>query len=244
MRGVELPARGLARKAWDVSLGLLYPERCVGCGAFGVLVCDACRAGMARTANVAVCPHCRAPWDGEGNCNRCLHLAMLEGVIAPALMVGVARRMVHGLKYRGVRAFAAEMAVELAPLAANLELDAAFAVPLHRSRERSRGYNQAELLLERTGLAQRPGQLVRLRKTKTQVGQRLGERRTNVRNAFAYRGPSLAGATVAVVDDVITTGATALECAQVLREAGARRVYAIAFARAAYDPERDAPIFD
>ena len=73
-----------------------------------------------------------------------------------------------------------------------------------------------------------------MRATASQVGLSASERRQNVAGAFRYRGPVLKGATVAVLDDVVTTGATAGECARVLREHGAARVYALAYARAPY----------
>jgi ComF family protein len=150
-------------------------------------------------------------------------------------MAGAARRVVHGLKFEGVRGLAAMMAQEMEPMMSATPCDVAFAVPLHRSRARSRGFNQAELLLRELGCAQAEGTLRRVRKTSTQVGLREGERRANVAGAFAYEGPRLDGAAVVLVDDVVTTGATADECARVLRDHGARRVTAIAFARANYE---------
>lgn len=125
-----------------------------------------------------------------------------------------------------------------------LSFDASFPVPLHRSRLRERGFNQSELLLRELPLpAPSPG-LVRVRRTDRQVGQRLNERRSNVAGAFAYSGPGLAGLRVALLDDVVTTGATAQECALVLRDAGAREVWVVAFARASYDPASPHPIDD
>lgn len=151
-------------------------------------------------------------------------------------MEGPARHLVHGLKYRGVTDLASLMAARMDLLNACVDFDVALAVPLHRSRERRRGFNQAALLLHRLRWPQAEGKLVRLRKTETQVGLRSSERRSNVRGAFAWRGPSLVGLRVAIVDDVITTGATVNECARVLREQGAHSVVAVAFARASYDP--------
>jgi ComF family protein len=159
-------------------------------------------------------------------------------------MEGVARQLVHAIKYRGVRDLALLMAERMHPLRDRRGFDMAVAVPLHRSRERRRGFNQAAEILRHTGWPQLEGPLVRVRKTDTQVGMSSGERRANISNAFAWHGPPLDGRSVAVVDDVITTGATANECARVLKENGARHVVALAFARASYEPVPGAPILD
>lgn len=143
----------------------------------------------------------------------------------------------HGLKYRGVRPLATRMAEGMASLRESTSFDVAVPVPLHRSRSRQRGFNQSELILERLGWERPEGRLRRTRNTGHQVGKHQAERRSNVAGAFAYEGPSLAGLTVALVDDVVTTGATVNECARVLRDYGARRVFAFAYARASYAPQ-------
>jgi ComF family protein len=199
---------------------------------------------MVSTRDGSRCPNCLGLWEGGGSCPRCFPWEALDGAAAAVDMEGAARRVVHGLKYRGIRALAALMAGAMEPLAASHPVDAVLAVPLHRSRLRSRGFNQAEVLLDRLGWPVAEGRLVRRRKTSTQVGLRLRERRTNVAGAFSYAGPPLNGLRLGLVDDVITTGATANECARVLRDHGARSVTAFAFARANYDPSRNDPISD
>jgi ComF family protein len=151
-------------------------------------------------------------------------------------MEGAARRVVHGLKYRGVRELAPLMAAAMAPLGQRVPFDGALAIPLHRSRLRDRGFNQAELLLENLGWQPCEGRLIRHKKTETQVGMHEHERRRNVDDAFAYEGPRLDGRSLALVDDVITTGSTAVECGRVLREHGARHVYIFAYTRANFRP--------
>ncbi|HMO95563.1 MAG TPA: hypothetical protein PKD27_05535, partial [Tepidiformaceae bacterium] len=148
------------------------------------------------------------------------------------------------LKYRRYQAIAPLMAEHLREAVRDIDVDGWYAVPLHRSRQRERGFNQAALLLNKAGLPGAPGMLLRNRKTMAQVGQHLAERRQNVAGAFAYSGPSLEGKRVGLLDDVITTGATVRECALVLRDAGAREVWAAGFTRASYDPEAPQPIDD
>jgi ComF family protein len=173
-----------------------------------------------------------------------MHLQQLEGVRAAVEMSGAARHLVHLLKYRYFEPAAGPMARAMRPLAESLAVDYAFAVPLHRSRLRERGFNQSELLMKGLGLPKGPGTLLRRRKTERQVGSGFRERLKHVAGAFAYEGPRLDGQTVAIVDDVITTGATMAECAAALTDAGARKVWGVAFARASYRLGSDEPIED
>lgn len=119
-------------------------------------------------------------------------------------------------------------------------------VPLHRDRQRQRGYNQAELLAKgmAKGFARRVSAgaevlqvethcLRRLRPTVPQTGLDPRARHENVRGVFAVANPErVRGATVLLVDDVMTTGATASACAEVLKREGARRVLVLSLARA------------
>jgi len=132
-----------------------------------------------------------------------------------------------------------------------LEADSAFRstcviipVPLHRSRERERGYNQAELLargfaramkkrgaISEANVATRA--LLRRHSTVPQSGLSLQRRSENVRRAFEVIDPAgLRGRDLVLVDDVMTTGATASACAAALRAGGARRVVVLTLARA------------
>ncbi len=136
---------------------------------------------------------------------------------------------VHGLKYRGRRVVAAALGTLLAeryPFA----LDALLVpVPLHPTRLRSRGYNQALLLARalghRRGLTVAPRALQRTRATRAQPGLPAAERHRNLAGAFTVRGRALvAGRRIVLIDDVLTTGATAAACARTLLAAGAERV--------------------
>ena len=105
-------------------------------------------------------------------------------------------------------------------------------MPLHPSRRRERGFNQAEDLARHVGLPVALA-LKRIRQTPTQTGLPAAERHANVAGAFrATRVRSrLAAATVVLVDDVRTTGATLDACARALKEAGVREVFALTAAR-------------
>jgi ComF family protein len=162
---------------------------------------------------------------------------------------GEARELLHLLKYSGVRYAANALGHHLAQAILKLgpelhDSDApvyVVAVPLHRSRKRSRGFNQTDLVLRcamrelrRTWsgpkLVVRAGLLQRLRKTNTQTGLSRHQRRDNLRGAFVASA-AVKGSRVIVVDDVLTTGATLAECARALRRAGAKQIYAATIAR-------------
>ena len=108
-------------------------------------------------------------------------------------------------------------------------------VPLHTSRQRERGYNQAAFLVtelaERAQMPMNEKDLVRTRATPPQVGLGANERKANVQGAFAWTGSALRGVGVLLVDDVCTTGATLEACALALRQSQAGSVWALTLAR-------------
>jgi ComF family protein len=144
---------------------------------------------------------------------------------------------VHRFKYEGWRRLAGPLAQLVAERLAveGVAGRLAVAVPLHPSRRRERGFNQSELLVRelRRLLALRspPGVLVRTRATPPQVGNDRIRRFENVANAFSWRGPSLAGEPILLIDDVATTGATLDACASALRAAGSGPVTGVSVAR-------------
>ena len=148
------------------------------------------------------------------------------------------REAVHAFKYNGLQALASPLAELMAqywrahPLPAHVLVP----VPLHRARQRKRGYNQAELLAR--GLGQRIGlpvdttSLVRQRSTAPQVELDALQRKQNVAGAFEVQDNNLSGQEVLLIDDVCTTAATLDACAIALRGAGARSVRALTLTRA------------
>jgi ComF family protein len=156
---------------------------------------------------------------------------------AGGVYAGPLREAVQRLKFARKPALARPLAaLVLEQWAAVLPpADAVVPVPLARARERARGFNQATLLAERVaralGAPLRPRWLARGRDTAPQTDLDVARRRANVRGAFVAV-PAVAGLDVVVVDDVLTTGATAAECARALHAAGARRVGVLTVARA------------
>jgi ComF family protein len=156
------------------------------------------------------------------------------------------RELIHLLKFGGVRPAANVLGRMLAEAIAALEPEfptdsvVLVPVPLHRTKLRQRGFNQAELIARaavkissgRERLHLCAGVLERTRETASQIGLTSHQRRENLRGAFAVAQRELVkGREVLVVDDVYTTGTTVSECALVLRRAGATKVWVATVAR-------------
>jgi len=207
-------------------------------------VCGLCWERLPRIPRPH-CPRCGATrvldLAGPGRCAECA--AWPEGLAAagsPYLMAGGASDLVHALKYGGWFALAGAMGRAMAPHARRLAGGTSHSlepVPLPPARLRERGFNQAALLARSLGreLGWPVGSsLGRAGSRRRQVRLGRDDRRENVRRAFllvegARRSPDLP---VLVVDDVLTTGATAAACASVLEGAGRRVTGAVVFARA------------
>ena len=174
-------------------------------------------------------------------CGACrLHRPAYAYARAAARYDSVVREALHAFKFRGRRGLAAPLGDLLVEgVAGGLPLglpDLLVPVPLHPRRARERGFNQALLLARRVGRAWgrpvRGDVLLRTVATTSQTALEAPARRANVRGAFRVRRSEvIAGRHVAVVDDILTTGATVSECARCLEAAGAAVVGVLAVAR-------------
>ena len=210
------------------------------------LVCGPCRTRL-RVPSWPRCRRCGFPvGSGVGPADRYFECAdwgtELSAARFSVVLRSPATSLVHGLKYGGwsdLANFMGERMVRSAipeDLASGPYLIAP--VPTTRGRARARGYNQARLLAEVVSdRVQMPliDALERSRRGPSQVGLHPAERRANVKNAFTVRADAratLTGARVLLIDDVLTTGSTAMQAARPLVQAGAAQVFLSTFARA------------
>lgn len=236
----------LLRELGDQLLGLLFPERCVGCGKIGALFCGECQRKLrpysapyfssslgsksARDAPPAL-PHPDAIM-GVRDTTR-----SIDAVFIAFQFEGVLREAIHMFKYRPLRRLGVPLGDLMARvLAAHpLMVDALIPVPLHPNRLAERGFNQSELLAQRIGQARSlpvlTNGLVRIRDTEHQVRLNAKERQENMHDAFRWQLPTNPPPRIALVDDLFTTGATFRACAVALRMAGVQEVVALALAR-------------
>ena len=242
-------APDLARgwRPWvTAALDLVFPPLCpvcdemLGAGRRDPL-CGACWEGLERIAP-PWCRCCGAPLGIEGLCGACrIRRPRFAYARAAALYGDLVREAIHAFKFGGRRGLANPLGDLLAGLGLSALPGAApdvlVPVPLHPRRARARGYNQALLLARRIerawGVPVVANALLRAVPTLPQADLDAAARRRNVRDAFAVSRPErITGRHVVLVDDVLTTGATAGECARSLYRAGAAAVGVLTVARA------------
>lgn len=239
-------------------LSLLYPTVCPVCGTIltravaadaNPYICSACYPKISFPAEPR-CLNCSRPlFDGsEELCPECRKRKYHFDQSASLMLHDeVSKKILYDLKYHNKRDNARMLAWEAARREGwrlgMWKIDAVIPVPLHKKREISRGYNQAQILAERflKCLSPAPGDvdvdgnfLIRIRRTKAQKELSGEQRKANIRDAFAVndREPpdKYHGKNILLIDDIYTSGATLSECARVLKRHGARHVYCLTFA--------------
>jgi len=225
---------------------VLFPPACQVCQTRGDFpLCAGCRAGF-PLIRPPVCQKCgrplRGPPDLTFTCIPCRHRRThFAYARAAGVYDGPLREAIHALKFGGRQALAEPLGRLIAEVVATdprMRVDLVVPVPLHPARLRERGFNQAELLAAEVAgylsIPLRPTALRRVRVTPAQTGLGREDRRANVRGAFRSREP-LEASTILLVDDVMSTGSTGIECAHALRHGGARQVVVATVALAVLD---------
>ena len=224
----------------------VFPPCCAVCSGSMAdderIVCEGCWSRLELLSRASFCPRCGLPWTGEtDDCPGCAgRLFRFSGAGVLARFGPTCQQIIHQLKYAGKRSLAGRLGALLADaVLADDRLasaDRIVPVPLHASRLRERGYNQSALIArslgECMGLPVDERSLRRTRPTRSQTGLSAEARRRNVSGAFRATSPErIEGQRLLLVDDVVTTGATADACAGTLVDAGAREVFVVAVAR-------------
>jgi ComF family protein len=233
---------------FDPLFNLVFPDDCRVCGeplreVSRIPVCSTCLKDPAPLTAEFFCVACRtpflnrAPLDESGRCTLCrLGVAGFDAVYSYGSYEGSLRKLIHLFKYGGVQPLARPFGEFLARVLPRDEhFDLIVPMPLHWRRRFERRFNQSALLAReistRWDVPVR-GVVGRRRATAPQAGLTNAKRRKNVAGAFRMkRGTRLDGLHVLLVDDVLTTGASAAACSRVLKRAGAARVTVLALAR-------------
>lgn len=221
-------------------LDLLYPRLCIGCGAWGVYLCSRC-LNRVRPKEATICPVCTKPSAWGRAHPACRSRYSLDGLWTGFEYKGLMQQLIGKLKYHyvtDVTETVTELVISLPdwsylPQANWLVVP----VPLHKSRYRQRGFNQADLLgravASYLGSYYCDKLVERIRATTPQMELHRRQRLTNLDDAFAYVGPpsGLKGLSVLLVDDVWTTGTTLRQVGRVVKQAGASQVWCLVVAR-------------
>lgn len=231
-------------------LDVILPPICHICRSFipeaGIIhICQECRNNLPLVSSL-LCSICGIPFHGTGDghpCGACIkNPPQFDLARAHFLYEGPIRELVHSFKYNQQTHLRHPLALltlqGMGSFLADNNPHLIVPVPLHRSRLRQRGFNQAVLLgrvlSRRLNLPLLPDSLVRTRPTEPQINLSATERKVNVKGAFTVKSPDqIAGKRILLLDDVMTTGSTMNECAKELKKAGAEMVTAVTIARTA-----------
>jgi ComF family protein len=205
------------QRLYNVALDLVFPPTCAHCARVDHVFCPGC---LQELASIPV-----QLLTQENN------TALL--IAATGDHNGILRSAVTGLKYASAFSVADMLAHRVTSILPQLDLtiDMVVPVPLHTSRLRERGYNQAKEISRRvaqwTNLPHQPDAISRIRSTRSQVGLDRKERHHNMKDAFHAQENLVTGKTLLLIDDVLTTGATLTACSEAAFLAGAQRVIAV-----------------
>ena len=232
------------------TIDFIYPRHCFSCDSEidnekEIYVCDKCKS-LTKTSEENRCARCGIELGSyitmhESGCISCKNLELwFDAVYCVTVYKDVIRKLIHRFKYDRKEALSV-------PLGNNMiewskargvmsNVDLIVPVPLFWQKRVKRGFNQSGLIAKRLAnhysIPISINNLKRVRNTETQTNLTRNQRIENVKDAFAIKKSSMfSGKNVLLVDDVMTTGVTASECARILKENGTRKVYVLILAR-------------
>ena len=225
-------------------LDVIFPIKCLDCGWEGKWLCQRCLDKI-KMKDEQVCPRCFKKGTQGAFCEKCQITSKLTGIMVAATYEDkLLQKSVHYLKYKYVQGLAQPLAGVLEQSfdkwreghRGNSSEIVLLPVPLHKKRQRSRGFNQTFLLAKNLGnklqIKVDNKALSRVKNTSSQTKHNLLKRRKNIKNAFALiSATELAGKTVFIIDDVCTTSATLEECAKEIDKAEPREIWGMVLAR-------------
>lgn len=221
-------------------INLIFPKFCYSCGGFGKYICSNCIKSKMYFNPVQICHVCGRECSNGLVHSECKDLSFVDGVLFITLYQTFIRKIIREIKYY----FCSDIINEIAKVMSDYLLFYKFIpgnvlityVPMHGIKERSRGFNQAKLLAQKISHNTDCELFTLLRRKKyshAQVGLGKFAREMNLKDIFEISSKvDVEGKNILIIDDVFTTGSTLNECAKVLKNAGAQKVFGFVFARA------------
>lgn len=241
---------GWIQPLFEAALDFIYPRACVCCHCelFGEssIFCHDCENSLSHIQS-PICPTCGSPvledHSDQNRCGNCPSGKHYFGNIRAELDYNDenVQRMIHTYKFEYIQPLAKDLSRYMIQTYdahyANENIDAIVPVPLHKSRQRQREFNQSFLLAQyvakHSDLPLQNDWIIRSRKTQPQTTLNLDERMKNIQNAFSVSKPdAVIDQTILLIDDVVTTGSTINELSRILHEHGAKRILVLSLARA------------
>ncbi|MDP3900385.1 MAG: double zinc ribbon domain-containing protein [bacterium] len=248
------------KTACQKAIDIIFPIECLNCKKEGRWLCETC----AKKIQINVdphCPACRAETTFGEYCANCQKNYSLRGAfISASYSDELVKKLIKTFKYRFVSSLNSELVkimvfyldellkksqraawlnqargVDAPKILRHFKEVLVIPVPLHRRRERWRGFNQARVLAENFAqhyhLRINDHDLKRVKYTTSQAELNETQRRQNIKKSFVWQGGDLKSKNIMLVDDVLTTGATLDECASVLKKAGAGEIWGLVVAK-------------
>jgi len=231
-------------------LDYLFPKQCLNCLEFGEYLCKSCESSNIERNIKQYCHVCkegidRGPIHAAGPAlsaylvhPECVKQTSLDGVIVCCKYNKTVERLIAEIKYN----FYTDIVNYILPyynhglkeLQLSLKQLVIVPIPLHKRKQKTRGFNQAELIAKRLANGQLfayQNLLIRNKNTKTQVGMSRGDRIENLKNVFEIVAKNNLPSRVVLIDDIMTTGTTLEECSKLLKKNGVKEVFGLVFAR-------------
>lgn len=219
----------------EALIGLIAPHRCLSCGDFGKLLCDACLSASV-VEPPSRCYRCHALTKQSQVCHKCRPKVGIKHVWVASEYQDIPKQLIHKLKFERAKAAASIIGKSLDQSLPYLPDDILIVhIPTANNRVRIRGYDQAKLIAK--SLAKKRGWqyktlMIRTGKSR-QVGSSRLERFKHLEKAFLpVRTSTINGAHILLIDDVTTTGATIEAATKVLKNEGAKTIDVAVFAQA------------
>lgn len=228
------------KKYWEIFLDYVFPKECFGCKKEGEYLCSPCFDKI-KYIDDFYCFICNKKENKLGICPECaLETGIDRIIIATHYTNNVAGRLIESFKYNFVQDLGntlfkiLDKQIISRDLSGIIQGKTLVPIPLHRKRFAERGFNQSEELAKRLsakyGCSMKPNLLQRVKHTSQQAKLSRTERFSNIEGAFQMNLKEPVPVKVIIIDDVLTSGATFIAAARVLKAAGVKEVLCVAIA--------------